>query len=156
ASYNALRGELGAGLKGPALASALSDFQTEVAAAFKNNSGRASLGVFGTAFAVSFLTIVRDGVEVILLLPILFSLFAKSGQPRYRDALLWGIGAALLASLGTAVSLNRLMASQLSQRRELLEGLVMLAASGLLFYVSYWLISRSEAKRWAEFLKRQV
>lgn len=32
----------------------------------------------------------------------------------------------------------------------------MLAAAGVLFYVSYWLISQTQAKRWADFLKGQV
>ena len=38
----------------------------------------------------------------------------------------------------------------------MVEGLVMLAAAGVLFYVSYWLISQSESKRWMDFLKRQA
>jgi high-affinity iron transporter len=32
----------------------------------------------------------------------------------------------------------------------------MLIAAGVLFYVSYWLISQSESKRWMAFLKRQA
>ena len=32
----------------------------------------------------------------------------------------------------------------------------MLAASGILFYVSYWLVSQLEAKRWMDFLKNQA
>jgi high-affinity iron transporter len=32
----------------------------------------------------------------------------------------------------------------------------MLAASGILFYVSYWLISQLEARRWMDFLKKQA
>ena len=40
--------------------------------------------------------------------------------------------------------------------REILEGLVMLVAAGVLFYVSYWLVSQAEAKRWMDFLKQQA
>ena len=32
----------------------------------------------------------------------------------------------------------------------------MLLAAGVLFYVSYWLISQSESRRWLDFLKRQA
>ena len=32
----------------------------------------------------------------------------------------------------------------------------MLAAAGILFYVSYWLISQIEAKRWIDFLRKQA
>jgi high-affinity iron transporter len=34
-----------------------------------------------------------------------------------------------------------------------LEGVVMLAASAVLFYVSYWLIAQSQTKKWIDFLK---
>jgi high-affinity iron transporter len=155
ARYNALRGEVSAGLNGPKLAEALNGFQSDVAATL-DRSGSAPLGAFGAALGVSFLTIVREGLEVILLLTMLFALVAKTGQPRYRAALWWGIGAAVVGSLSTAFALNRMMASARGRQREMLEGMVMLAAAGVLFYVSYWLISRSEAKRWAEFLKRQM
>jgi high-affinity iron transporter len=155
ARYNALRGQVGAGLKGQALASALASFQNEVATALHKREGT-PLGAFSAALGVSFVTIVREGVEVILLLTMLFALVAKTGQPRYRAALWWGIGAAVAASVVTALALNRMLASARGRPRELLEGLVMLSASGVLFYVSYWLISRAEAKRWSEYLKRQV
>ena len=32
----------------------------------------------------------------------------------------------------------------------------MLVAAGVLFYVSYWLVSQAEAKRWTDFLKQQA
>ena len=63
---------------------------------------------------------------------------------------------AVAASLATALALNVLVASVQGAAREILEGLVMLAASGVLFYVSYWLISQLEAKRWMDFLKQQA
>ena len=63
---------------------------------------------------------------------------------------------AVVASLGTALGLNLLVASTQGRTRELLEGLVMLLAAGVLFYVSYWLISQSESRRWLAFLKRQA
>ena len=63
---------------------------------------------------------------------------------------------AVVASLGTAWGLNLLVASTQGRTRELLEGLVMLSAAGVLFYVSYWLIAQSESKRWLGYLKRQT
>jgi high-affinity iron transporter len=66
------------------------------------------------------------------------------------------VALAVVASLGTALALNLLVASTQGRTRELLEGLVMLLAAGVLFYVSYWLISQSESRRWLDFLKRQA
>lgn len=156
AQFNALRGRLAAGLKGPELASALAAIRTETAAAL-SRTGSAPLGAFGAAFGVSLITILREGLEVILLLTMLIAIVAQmGGQQACRAALRWGVGLATVASLATAAALNLTLAATAGRTRELLEGGVMLAATAVLFYVSYWLISRSEAKRWSDFLKRQV
>ena len=122
------------------------------------------------------ITILREGVEVILVVTMLLALVAKaavdSGQCEFRQtesprgvtaasarasrAIWWGVGLAAVASLVTAVVLNALVVSASGAVREILEGVVMLVASGILFYVSYWLISQLEAKRWMDFLKKQA
>jgi high-affinity iron transporter len=40
--------------------------------------------------------------------------------------------------------------------RELLEGILSLLAAGVLFYVSYWLISKSDVRRWTHYLRSRV
>ena len=52
--------------------------------------------------------------------------------------------------------MNLLVTTAQGSAREILEGVVMLVASGVLFYVSYWLISHAQAQRWMDFLKRQA
>ena len=113
--------------------------------------------------SASLVTIVREGVEVILVLAMLIALATRTGQSEVRAAhtgalraIAWGVALAIVASLGTAVGLNLLVASTQGRTRELLEGVVMLLAAGVLFYVSYWLISQSESRRWLDFLKRQA
>src|SRR6185437_5741638 len=98
-------------------------------------------------FGASLVTILREGTEIILILTMLLALVAKTGQPAARRAIWSGVGMAGAASLLTAIALNRLVASVQGRTRAQLEGAVMLAAAGVLFYVSYWLISRSESKR---------
>jgi high-affinity iron transporter len=66
------------------------------------------------------------------------------------------VALAVAASMATAVALNFLVASTAGRAREVLEGLVMLIAAGVLFYVSYWLVSQAEAKRWMDFLKQRA
>jgi high-affinity iron transporter len=39
---------------------------------------------------------------------------------------------------------------------ELLEGIAMLLASGVLFFVSYWIISKAEADRWQRYIRGKV
>jgi len=155
AQFNAIRGDVGAGLKGRGLGDRLDALHSATAAAIGRASAHAA-GSFGAAFGASLVTAVREGVEVILLLTMLLALAAKTGQPGATRAILAGVGLAAVASAATALALNSLVASAQGRGREMLEGGVMLAAAGVLFYVSYWLISQSESRRWTEFLKRQA
>jgi high-affinity iron transporter len=162
AQFNALRGGLSAGLKGEELAGRLDRLSSEVEALVEGLEAQPS-GTFGPAFFESLITIVREGVEVILVLAMLIALVAKAtpaaGAParaRAMRAIGWGVALAIAASLATAVALNFLVSSAQGRARESLEGLVMLVAAGVLFYVSYWLVSQAEAKRWMDFLKQQA
>ena len=60
-------------------------------------------------------------------------------RKRAVRAIWWGVAAAALASVATAIALNMLIVSAPGAARETLEGAVMLVAAGVLFYVSYWL-----------------
>jgi high-affinity iron transporter len=154
--FAALRTSVDSGLNGQDLTQELASLHASASSALQKAAGGAS-SAFGLAFAASLGTILREGVEVILLLSMLIALVAKAGRPRgAMSALWWGVGLAVLASLGTAIALNMLVTGARGRSRELLEAFVMLAASGVLFYVSYWLISQSESKRWMDFLKRQA
>lgn len=153
--FNRIRGELGSGLKGEKLGAKLTDLQDRVVLAL-GRVEKQPAGTFGPAFAGSLFIILREGVEVILLLAMLVTLAAKTAQPRAMRAIGWGVGLAVVASLITAVGLNLIVSSAQNKTREAAEGVVMLVAAGVLFYVSYWLISQSESKRWMDFLKRQA
>jgi high-affinity iron transporter len=153
ARFNALRGEIGRGLKGPELAGKLDALKADIAASIVRIEARPS-GGFGVALIASLGTILREGVEVILLLTMLIALVTKSGRTDLLPALRWGVGLAAVASALTAFALNLLVRTAAGRTQELIEGLVMLAASAVLFYVSYWLISQSESRRWMAFLKR--
>lgn len=151
--FNVLRAEIGRGLKGDDLAEKLDALHADIAAVVSRLEARPA-GSFGVSFIASLGTILREGVEVILLLTMLLTLVAKAGRKDLLPALRWGVGLAAVASGLTALALNLLVRSAAGRAQEMIEGLVLLAASGVLFYVSYWLISQSESKRWMAFLKR--
>jgi len=153
--YGKLRGEVGAGLKGEALSAKVAALEDRVAEALGRMEQQPA-GSFGAAFTGSLFIILREGIEVILLLTMLIALAAKTGQSAALRSIRWGVGLAVVASLLTAWGLNQLVSSAQYRTREIAEGLVMLAAAGLLFYVSYWLISQVESKRWIDFIKRQA
>lgn len=155
AQFNAIRGYANSGLSGTELTLRLERLRRDVDKAV--TEANASLaGSFGPAFATSLMTILREGVEVILLLAMLIALAGKAGQSRAMASIWWGIGGAVLASLATAGALSFLVGSTQGRTREIVEGVVMLLATAILVYVSYWLISQTQAKRWAEFLKEQA
>lgn len=154
-TFNAIRGAVETGLKGEALVTRLDGLRADAAAAVERSESQPG-GTFAPAFAASLVTILREGVEVILLLTMLIALASKTGQPGALRAIGRGVGLAVVASLATAAALNLLVASAQGRAKEMVEGGVMLAAAGVLFYVSYWLISQSESKRWTDFLKRQA
>ncbi len=167
--FNTLRGDLFAGLKGTELTDRLDGLYAEVETLVTRLEARPA-GTFGTAFFESFITIVREGVEVILVLAMLIALVTKATSPgvkaagveerhsrvRALHAIWWGVAMAVVASLATAAALNLLVYSVQGRAREVLEGLVMLVAAGVLFYVSYWLVSQAETRRWMDFLKNQA
>ncbi len=110
---------------------------------------------FWGAFLQSFLIILREGFEAILVIGAVVAFLLKTGH-RERLRSIW-IGAALgLAASGvTAVVLATVLAA-MPASREILEGVTMLVAVAVLFSVSYWLISKVEAARWQQFIKDKV
>jgi high-affinity iron transporter len=103
----------------------------------------------------SFVILIREGLEAILIVGALMTFLVKMGaSDRKRDIHL-GVGAAVCASLVTAFALETLF--HLSPaRQEALEGVTMLLATAMLFYVSYWLLSKMEVVKWNHFVKSKV
>jgi high-affinity iron transporter len=106
-------------------------------------------------FLQSFFLLVREGLEAILIIGALLTFLAKTGAKDRKRDIHVGVGAALLASLFTAVLLETVF-QVTPARREVLEGAVMLTASAVLFYVSYWLLSKIEVARWNQFVRSRV
>ncbi|MBC7895441.1 MAG: FTR1 family protein [Cytophagaceae bacterium] len=106
-------------------------------------------------FLQSFLIILREGFEAILVVGAVVAFLIKTGH-RERLRSIWvGVIAALVASGITAVILATVLRA-LPATREIIEGVTMLIAVAVLFSVSYWLISKVEAARWQQFIKEKV
>jgi len=106
-------------------------------------------------FLQSLVILLREGLEAILIIGALIAFLLKTkAEERRRDVHI-GVGAALVASVLTALALETIF--QISRaHQEMLEGFTMLAAMAVLFYVSYWLLSKMEAARWNRFVKGKV
>ena len=107
------------------------------------------------AFWQSFLIILREGFEAILVIGAIVAFLIKTG---HRDRLrnIWfGVGMGVLGSAVTAVILRTVLAA-VPASKEFVEGVSLLLAVAVLFSVSYWLISKVEAAKWQQFIKEKV
>ena len=102
-------------------------------------------------FVASFFLLVREGFEAILIVAALMTFLAKAGAPERRRDVARGAWLAVAASLLTWV-LVELLVEVTPGGREIIEGGTMLLAAAVLFYVSYWLLSKIEAAKWTAFV----
>ncbi|MEI7968084.1 MAG: FTR1 family protein [Betaproteobacteria bacterium] len=115
-------------------------------------SGSSAQGQFASS---SFIIIVREGLEAILVLAGMAAFLVRTG-PRDGLRYLHGgwIGALALGGLTWWVA-SRLIAVRGAQR-EVTEGVTALLAAGMLLYVGFWLHSKSAGQRWSSFIRTQV
>ncbi|MEO7085280.1 MAG: cytochrome c/FTR1 family iron permease [Gemmatimonadaceae bacterium] len=112
-------------------------------------------GSASEAFFQSLLIILREGFEAILVVGAVVAFLLRTGH-RERLRSIWvGIVLALLASGLTAVVLRTVLHA-IPASQDIIEGLTLLVAVGVLFSVSYWLISRVEAAKWQQFIREKV
>jgi len=107
------------------------------------------------AFSGSLIILLREGLEIILVLAAIITFLVKSGRSdalRYVHA---GWVLALIAGVATwAVSSFVFTIS--GATREMTEGVTALLAAVILLYVGFWMHRNASAKRWSEYLKSQV
>jgi high-affinity iron transporter len=107
------------------------------------------------AFFQSFLIILREGFEAILVIGAVVAFLIKTGNANRLRSIWLGIVLGLLAS-GVMVIVLKTVFAHLPTSREVMEGATLLIAVGVLFSVSYWLISKVEAAKWQKFIREKV
>ncbi len=127
------------------------DRELAAAEALLAGKGGAPWFLFGGAALI----VLREGIEAALLVAAMLALLRKAGQrSAVRTVHLGWIGA-LVAGALTWWAAQTIVGVTTAQR-EVVEGVVALLAAAVLAYTSYWVISRSAARRWADLLRRQV
>jgi high-affinity iron transporter len=106
-------------------------------------------------FLQSFVILLREGLEAILLVGALMTFLVKTGAAHRKRDINIGVGTAVMASLLTAIGLETIF-HLTPAKREALEGATMMLAAVVLFYVSYWLLSKMEVAKWNHFVKSKV
>lgn len=119
-----------------------------------NELDKASKTFFAILFN-SFIIILREGFEAILIISALAAYLSKVGQKSKVKVVYQGALAALAASFVTFIIFQKLFKIS-AESQEVVEGITMLLATGVLFYVSYWLISKAQIIKWQHYIKSMV
>jgi len=112
-------------------------------------------GGFVATFLQSFLILVREGFEAMLVVTALSTYLRRAGAADKVKVVHQGVGWAVLASLGMAWAMSELITVS-GEGREIMEGGTMLVAAVVLFYCSYWLFAKREAARWQRYVQDQI
>jgi high-affinity iron transporter len=157
AAFLDVRVKLQQGLTAADARGELSRLWTEIdlAAASVERIAGSNLAVAANAFWNSSIILLREGVEALLIVTALVMYLRRVGQGDAVRSIRTGLTAAVVATVATWAALQWALV-QSGMTQEVIEGASALAASTVLFYVSYWLLSKSEARRWQEFLTRQI
>lgn len=107
------------------------------------------------SFANSFSIIVREGLEAILIIAAIIAFMGATGARSQIRYIHYGWILALLAGVLTWL-LARSVISISGAQREVIEGVTSLIAAAVLFYVSYWLISKIEVRVWKQYIQGKV
>jgi high-affinity iron transporter len=107
------------------------------------------------AFGFSFSILFREGLEAVLLVAILLGSLEAARARNYRRPLALGAAGAVVATAVTFVLASTVIEIAPIDR-ELLEAAAGVLAVGVLFVVTFWLVSRFEHRRWMEFMRARV
>ena len=103
----------------------------------------------------SLMIIVREGLEALLIVAAIVAYMVKNNHQDKLPLIRQSVIVALVASVVTAV-IFQLLFTNSGASRELLEGITMLIAVVMLFFMSYWLLSKVEARHWKAWLEGKL
>ncbi len=118
----------------------------------------ASAGGAAAVFAGSFGIILREGLEAILVVGAIIAYLVKTGNKKALIPVYVGSALAIGCSFAMAAILAWLKAinPETTMSQEIIEGFAALTAVVVLFYVSNWMVSKSEAAAWDGYIQGKV
>ncbi|TDJ87668.1 FTR1 family iron permease [Campylobacter volucris] len=100
--------------------------------------------------------ILREGLEALIIIVAIVSYLIQSGNQKRLSIVYSAFWSGIFLSFVSAFLISWFFKEQAGQSRELLEGITMLIAVVLLFYVGFWLLSNAQNKKWVNFVKTQA
>ena len=115
----------------------------------------ADAGSFWGGFTASFFIILREGFEAILIVGAILAYLVKTGNGHRQKPVVWGSVLAVGASFLMAWILDA-VAENSGQNQEIIEGVTALVAVVVLYWVSNWMLSKSETDAWTGYIKKKA
>lgn len=126
----------------------------ETASATSGTSVGSAIAVFLGSFAI----ILREGLEAILIVGAIIAYLVKTGNKKGVVPVYIGSALGVVCSFIMAGILNYLLArsAEYHMSQEVIEGIAALTAVVVLFWVSNWMVSKSESAAWSQYIENQV
>jgi high-affinity iron transporter len=108
-----------------------------------------------TLFTASFIILLREGLEALLVVMALLTVLVKTQR---RDAVKYVHGGwitAIAAGFGTWWIAQHLISIS-GASREIMEGVAALLAAAVLFYVGFWMHSKTHAAQWQAYIRDNI
>ena len=137
----------------------VANISTDAVVPADNTSSETSSSGGGAAtFAGSFGIILREGLEAILVVGAIITYLKKSGNTKGIRPVYFGAILGIICSFIMAAVLSWLKAinPETTMSQEIIEGFAALIAVVVLFYVSNWMISKSESAAWTSYIEGKV
>ena len=142
-----------AGVSVERLQQAADNLGANLDAALEKTSGSSSPWAL---FLYALTIILREGFEALIIVAAVVAYLLKTGNEKRMSIVYSSLAVAVVLSFVMAWIMNLIFAGAAGQKREVMEGAVMLIAVGLLFYVGFWLLSNAGAKKWSKYIQSHV
>lgn len=106
-------------------------------------------------FVASLIILLREGLEALLVVIALTTILIKTSRGDALKYVHFGWITALVAGFATWVAAQQLITIS-GAGREVMEGIAALLAAAVLFYVGYWMHSKTHAQEWQKYIQENI
>lgn len=108
-----------------------------------------------SVFLASFIIIFREGLEAILVIAAISAYLVRSNNKPMLKVVYLSSFFAVFASILAAIALHTIVGLS-GANQEIMEGCAMLLATVMLFFISNWMLSKSESIAWKNYVEGKV
>lgn len=108
-----------------------------------------------SVFLASFIIIFREGLEAILVIAAISAYLVRSNNKPMLKVVYLSSLFAVFASILVAIALHTIVGLS-GANQEIMEGCAMLLATVMLFFISDWMLSKSESIAWKNYVEGKV